>query len=108
MSDSISISTTNLSAIDNDRHDLRVEMATRIGAFLGIHPSLLLFTNGQESAIGRYISILKKVRQIKRNDLTLMANIQYCHLERSERSIREITAIKKCQKIDRSSLNLSS
>jgi len=65
MSDAIGISATNLSAIENSRRDLGVEMANRIGAFLGIHPSLLLFPNGQESAINKHKDIIKKASQIK-------------------------------------------
>lgn len=69
MSDAIGISSTNLSAIENDRRDLGVEMATKIGAFLGIHPSLLLFPNGQESAIRKYKDIIKKATKIKSEKL---------------------------------------
>ena len=69
MSTAIGISSTNLSAIENDRRDLGVEMATRIGAFLGIHPSLLLFPNGQEAAVKKYKGIIKKAIKIKSEKL---------------------------------------
>lgn len=69
MSEAIGISSTNLSAIENDRRDLGVDMATRIGAFLGIHPSLLLFPNGQELAVKKHKNIIKKANKIKSNKL---------------------------------------
>ena len=48
MSEALGVSATNLSAIENNRRDLGVEMATRIGAFLGVHPSIILFPNGHK------------------------------------------------------------
>jgi len=65
MSDAIDISPTNLSAIENDKRHIGVEVATRIGAFLGINPSLLLFPNGQEAAVLKYGDIVKKAEKIK-------------------------------------------
>ena len=69
MSDAIGISSTNLSAIENDKRDLGVDLATRIGAFLGIHPSLLLFPNGQESAVKKHKDIIRKASKIKSEKL---------------------------------------
>ena len=65
MSDAIGISPTNLSAIENDKRDIGVDVATRIGAFLGISPSILLFPNGQDAAVRKYRDILKKAEKIK-------------------------------------------
>ena len=65
MSEAIGISPTNLSAIENDKRDIGVEIATRIGAFLGLNPSILLFPNGQEAAINNYRDIVKKADKIK-------------------------------------------
>ena len=65
MSEAIDISPTNLSAIENDKRDIGVEIATRIGAFLGINPSILLFPNGQQAAILKHRDIVKKAERIK-------------------------------------------
>ena len=64
MSQVVGISETNLSAIENDRRDIGVELATRIGAFLGIHPSLLLFPNGQDAAINKHKDIIRKAKRL--------------------------------------------
>lgn len=69
LSEVIGISETNLSAIENDRRELGVALATRIGAFLGIHPSLLLFPNGQASAIEKHKDIIKKAKKLKAQKL---------------------------------------
>lgn len=69
MSDTIGISATNLSAIENDRRELGVDLATRISAFLGIHPSLLLFPNGQDVAIKKHKDIIKKAEKLKSEKL---------------------------------------
>ncbi|MCB0407765.1 MAG: helix-turn-helix transcriptional regulator [Bdellovibrionales bacterium] len=69
MSDVIGISSTNLSAIENDRRELGVDLATRIGAFLGINPSLLLFPNGQDDALQKHRGIIKKAEKLKAKKL---------------------------------------
>lgn len=69
MSAAIGISATNLSAIENDKRDLGVDLATRIGAFLGVHPSLLLFPNGQETAMKKHKEIIKRAAKIKSEKL---------------------------------------
>ncbi len=65
MSDAIGVSPTNLSAIENNKRDIGVDIATRIGAFLGINPSILLFPNGQDTALSKYSGIVKKAARIK-------------------------------------------
>lgn len=64
MSEVVGISETNLSAIENDRREIGIELATRIGAFLGIHPSLLLFPNGQEAEVNKHRDIIRKARRL--------------------------------------------
>ncbi len=64
MADTIGISETNLSAIENDRREIGVDLATRFGAFLGIHPSLLLFPNGQEEALKEHKDIIAKAQKL--------------------------------------------
>lgn len=64
MSEVVGISETNLSAIENDRREIGVELATRIGAFLGIHPSLLLFPNGQDIEVSKHQDIIRKAKQL--------------------------------------------
>ena len=69
MSEVVGISETNLSAIENDRREIGVEVATRIGAFLGIHPSLLLFPNGQDAEINKHKVIIRKAKQLRERKL---------------------------------------
>ncbi|PWU20552.1 MAG: hypothetical protein C5B49_04080 [Bdellovibrio sp.] len=64
MSEVIGVPETNLSAIENDRREIGVDLATRIGAFLGIHPSLLLFPNGQEAEIKKHKMIIQKAKRL--------------------------------------------
>lgn len=64
MSDVVGISETNLSAIENDRREIGIDLATRIGAFLGIHPSLLLFPNGQEAEVNKHKDIIRKAKRL--------------------------------------------
>jgi len=64
MCEIIDVTETNLSAIENDRREIGVDLATRIGAFLGIHPSLLLFPNGQEAEINKHKDIIKKAKKL--------------------------------------------
>ncbi|MEI8346701.1 MAG: helix-turn-helix transcriptional regulator [Pseudomonadota bacterium] len=74
IADIIGINESNMSAIENDRREIGVDLATRLGAFLGIHPSILLFPNGQEEAIHKYRNILneaKKLIQIKLKKVSL-------------------------------------
>ena len=55
---------TNLSAIENDRREIGTQLAIRIGAFLGIHPSLLLFPNGQEAEVNKHKDIIRKAKRL--------------------------------------------
>ncbi len=64
MSEVVGITETNLSAIENDRREIGVELATRIGAFLGIHPSLLLFPNGQDAEVNKHKDIIRKAKRL--------------------------------------------
>lgn len=64
MANIIAITESNMSAIENDRREIGTDLATRIGAFLGIHPSLLLFPNGQEAAILKHKDIQKRARNL--------------------------------------------
>ena len=64
MSEVVGITETNLSAIENDRREIGVELATRLGAFLGIHPSLLLFPNGQDAEVSKHKDIIRKARRL--------------------------------------------
>src|SRR5262245_49662919 len=66
MSEAVGITETNLSAIENDRREIGVEVATRIGAFLGIHPSQLLFPNGQDEELKKHKDIIQKAKQLRR------------------------------------------
>ncbi len=64
MCEVIGITETNLSAIENGRREIGVDSATRIGAFLGIHPSLLLFPNGQDAEVKKHKDIIKKAKKL--------------------------------------------
>ena len=64
MSEVVGISETNLSAIENERREIGVEVAVRIGAFLGVHPSLLLFPNGQEAEVNKHKDIIQKAKRL--------------------------------------------
>jgi len=64
MADIIGINESNMSAIENDRREIGTDLATRIGAFLGIHPSLLLFPNGQEEAMALHKDIQRKAKHL--------------------------------------------
>lgn len=64
LSEVVGITETNLSAIENGRREIGVELAIRLGAFLGIHPSLLLFPNGQEAEINKHRDIIRKARRL--------------------------------------------
>ncbi len=60
----VGITETNLSAIENDRREIGVELATRLGAFLGVHPSILLFPNGQEAELHKHKNIIRKAQRL--------------------------------------------
>ena len=64
IADTIGINESNMSAIENDKREIGVGLATRIGAFIGINPSILLFPNGQDEAIAEHKEILKKAQKI--------------------------------------------
>ena len=60
----IGINESNMSAIENDRREIGVDLASRIGAFLGIHPALLLFPNGQKEVMFKYRDILQEAKKL--------------------------------------------
>lgn len=64
IAETIGINESNMSAIENDKREIGVDLATRLGAFLGIRPSILLFPNGQEKALARHNKIAKKAKKI--------------------------------------------
>ena len=58
----IGINESNMSAIENDKREIGIDLATRLGAFLGISPSILLFPNGQDEAIKQHKDIIKRAK----------------------------------------------
>ena len=59
VSEAIDISVSNLSAIENDRRNLGVELAAKFSVLYGTRIESLLFPNGIKSMQG-YRSLLKK------------------------------------------------
>ena len=53
-----------MSAIENDKRDIGIDLATRLGAFLGINPSILLFPNGQEQAVNLHKDIIRRAKKL--------------------------------------------
>ena len=64
VSDAIDVSISNLSALENDRRNLGVELAAKFSVLYGTRIESLLFPNGLKSMQG-YSSLLKKVEKLK-------------------------------------------
>jgi transcriptional regulator with XRE-family HTH domain len=69
MCEALEITESNLSAVENDRRRIGVDLATRIGAFLGLHPGLLLFPNGEEEALSQHRNLVKKAKVLQKKKL---------------------------------------
>ncbi len=64
VSQAIGISSSNLSALENDKRNLGVELAAKFSILYGIRIESLLFPNGLEHMKG-YKSLLKKIEKLK-------------------------------------------
>lgn len=64
VSEAIGISTTNLSALENDNRNLGVELAAKFSVLYGARIESLLFPNGLRSMKG-YNSLLKKIERLR-------------------------------------------
>ena len=64
VSTAIGISVSNLSAIDNDKRNLGVELAAKFSVLYGTRIESLLFPNGLKSMKG-YNSLVKKIKKLK-------------------------------------------
>ena len=64
VSEAIDISVSNLSALENDRRNLGVELAAKFSVLYGVRIESLLFPNGIKAMQG-YNSLLKKVEKLK-------------------------------------------
>lgn len=64
IADVIGINESNMSAIENDKREIGTDLASRLGAFLGINPSILLFPNGQDQAVNSHKDIIKKAKKL--------------------------------------------
>lgn len=64
VSQAIGISVSNLSALENDRRNLGVELAAKFSVLYGARMESLLFPNGIKSMKG-YNSLLKKVQKLR-------------------------------------------
>ena len=64
VSEAIGISTTNLSALENDNRNLGVELAAKFSVLYGTRIESLLFPNGLKSMKG-YNSLLKKIEKLR-------------------------------------------
>lgn len=64
VSEAIDISVSNLSALENDRRNLGVELAVKFSVLYGTRIESLLFPNGIKAMQG-YGSLLKKIEKLK-------------------------------------------
>ena len=60
----IGLSTSNLSALENDKRNLGVELAAKLSVLYGTRIESLLFPNGLKSMKG-YKSLVKKVERLQ-------------------------------------------
>jgi transcriptional regulator with XRE-family HTH domain len=58
------VTESNLSALENDRVDMTSYYAERLGAALGIHPSLLLYPEGWVKVTPELAVIEKKAKKL--------------------------------------------
>jgi transcriptional regulator with XRE-family HTH domain len=54
----------NLSAIENDKKAIGVKSAIKIGYAIGLHPSTILFPNGEETKVTGELAKVKKKAQV--------------------------------------------
>jgi putative transcriptional regulator len=64
VSNAIGISVSNLSALENDKRNLGVELAAKFSVLYGARIESLLFPNGLKSMKG-YSSLIKKIEKLK-------------------------------------------
>lgn len=64
VSNAIGISVSNLSALENDKRNLGVELAAKFSVLYGTRVESLLFPNGLKSMKG-YSSLIKKIEKLK-------------------------------------------
>jgi putative transcriptional regulator len=60
----IGVSVSNLSAIENDKRNLGVDLAAKFSVLYGTRIESLLFPNGLKSIKG-YDSLIKKIKKLK-------------------------------------------
>ncbi len=64
VSDAIGISVSNLSALENEKRNLGVELAAKFSVLYGARIESLLFPNGLKAMKG-YDALLKKIEKLK-------------------------------------------
>lgn len=64
VSNAIGISVSNLSALENDKRNLGVELAAKFSVLYGARVESLLFPNGLKAMKG-YNSLVKKIEKLK-------------------------------------------
>lgn len=64
VSEAIDISVSNLSALENDRRNIGVELAAKFSVLYGVRVESLLFPCGIKKMHG-YSSLLKKIEKLK-------------------------------------------
>jgi transcriptional regulator with XRE-family HTH domain len=64
LEDVTGIKESNLSALENDRVEMSSYYAERLGAALGVHPSLLLYPEGWVKVTPELADIEKKARKM--------------------------------------------
>ena len=61
------ISEKYLSAVENDKRPIGLEVASKISVFFHFDPTLLLFPNGTEELFIKFVDIKKKAKEIIAN-----------------------------------------
>lgn len=62
--EAVNISQTNLSAIENNRRRLGIDVAMKLSIFFGIDPVSLLYPNGVSEEISEYKKIKKNAEKL--------------------------------------------
>ncbi len=62
--DSIEISQTNLSALENNRRKLGLDIAMKLSIFFDVDPISLLYPNGIEKEIDEYKNIKRSAKKL--------------------------------------------
>lgn len=68
LSEATGIEESNLTAIENDRRDVGLRMASKLGAAFGLPPEMIMFPEGYKRP-----KLDKEVREVERRTALLMA-----------------------------------